>query len=188
MKIKITRNKQAMRQRDPQKLTKLMHNQLIKLWKRCVQEFVLETSKHIAIDTGMSMASLLPLAAKVRLASTIASKISGASNGARGSYTSTRYGYTGSKSVAHGKRLGKEAYKLSFGTPQNPKLHFEFDIVVLQHYLHESVGNYARSHHWQSIKHGQDAFLSAWDILVDDYVNAREINNWLLTGAFKSVK
>jgi len=145
---------------------------------------------HIAIDTGMSMASMMPLAAKVQLATFLRSKISGSSGGTRRGYTDMNYNYSRSqqKSIAHGQRLGSKAYDLSFGSTLNPHMTFEFDIVVLQHHLHESSANYKQSHHWESLDRGKKAFLTAWNNLHSEYVNPIEINRWILTGVWRSAK
>lgn len=168
------------------KLRVEVHKQLIKLWKECIEEFVREASKHIAIDTGMSMASMMPLAAKVRMASFLRSKIQGKSSGPKRGYTDMNFQYHKSqfKSVAHGQRLGKRAYILRFGTPTLPNLSFEFDITVLQHWLHEDAANYQRSHNWQSLVKAKKAFLEAWDAFLPYFVDAYAINNWLLTGQY----
>lgn len=190
MKLSIKRNFRHAQQRDSAVLKKHVHNQLIKLWKRCVREFVIEASIHVAIDSGMSMASMMPLAAKVRLATFLRSKITGSSRGTRSGYTDMNFSYSGSqqKSIAHGQRLGARAYDLTFGSTLNPRMTFEFNIVVLQHFLHESSSNYKRSHNWQSLNNAKKAFLSAWDILYYDYVNPRDINRWILTGVWHSAK
>ena len=167
-----------------------MHKQLEKLWKECVRAFIREASLRIAIDTGMSAASMLPLAAKVRLASFLRAQISGASRGTRRGYTDMDFTYNKSqmKSMAHGQRLGQKAYKLSFGSPLNPKLTFDFDIVVLQHWLHDSSSNYQRSSNWKSLEIAKAEFLSTWKRLLPTYINPIEINRWLITGVFRSAK
>jgi hypothetical protein len=190
MKLTLTRKRGRGKRRDPAVLRKHTHDQLVKLWKECVKSFVIETSRYMAIDTGMSMASLLPLAAKVRLASTIRATISGASAGPRTGYTDMNFTYHRNqrKSIAHGRRLGDKAYQLRFGSPSNPALVFEFDIVVLQHHLHESLANYRRSKDWQSLERGREAFLATWNELLPVYINPAEINDWLITGVWKSAR
>lgn len=135
------------------------------------------------------MASMMPLAAKVQLASFLRSRLTGVASGSRRSYSSTKFpAGSGLKSISNGQRLGARAYDLTFGTPISPQLTFEFNIVVLQHYLHESSANYQKSHNWQSLERGKDAFLAAWRILIDDYVREEDINRWILTGVWRSAK
>jgi len=188
LRLTIKRDYRHAQKRDSAVLKRHVHKQLERLWKRCVQEFIKEASLHIAIDTGMSMASMMPLAAKVQLASFLRSRITGSSGGPRRGYTDMNFNYNPSqqKSIAHGQRLGARAYDLTFGSTLNPKLTFEFNIVVLQHYLHESSSNYKRSHHWQSLERGREAFLAAWNILHDEYVNPQDINRWILTGVWRA--
>lgn len=134
------------------------------------------------------MASMMPLAAKVQLASFLRGQITGVSSGPRSGYTDMNYNYSRSqqKSIAHGQRLGARAYDLTFGSTLNPHMTFEFNIVVLQHHLHESTANYQRSHNWQSMDAGKKAFLDAWNILYDDYINPQDINRWILTGVWRA--
>ncbi len=188
MKLTLTRSAKHSEIRDPAILKKHVHKQIVKLWKRCVGEFVKEVSKHVAIDTGMSMASLMPLAAKVRLASFLRSKISGMSKGHKKGYTDKNFQYhpDRNRSKTLGERLGSDAYNLSFGSPLSPDLTFSFDIVVLQYWLHESKSNYSGSGHWQSIKKGERVFLRTWKALYGIYVNPKDINTWILTGVWHS--
>lgn len=191
MKISYKRPKRHSQTRLVGTMKKHLHGQLIKLWQACIREFVIETTRHIAIDTGMSAASLVPLAAKVRLASFLRAQIAGGvKRPARRGYTDMNFQYSPDalKSRAHGERLGRDAYKISFGTPLAPNLSFEFEIVVLQHLLHESVANYKRSHNWESLEKGKKAFIDSWEILLPDYISAEDINRWIVTGVFRSAK
>lgn len=155
------------------------HKRLIRLWKICIGEFVREASRAVAIDTGMSAASFMPLAARVRLATDLRSYINGApgSRKAKPGYNSTAYpGLSRFKSRAHGENLGRRAYDIELGTQSNPRMVFEFNIVVLQYAIHETQSN------WKSLQKGVRAFISTWNKLLPDYVSAEEINTWILTG------
>lgn len=164
------------------KLQKYIYKQLVRLWKDCVQAFILETIKHIRVDTGMSRASLQPLGAQVGLRSLIIETLRG--KGPKRIYNSYDFpGIKGKlKSRAHGEKLGKKAYTLKFGTQNNPQLIFEFHIVVLQHYLHESSAHYSKSKNWQSLTKGKEAFLDFWNQNFDKYISKKNIYNFFLTG------
>ena len=153
---------------------KRYHNRLKQLWRDCVKEFILSTVDVMKIDTGMSVASLAPLAARVRLKTLILETARG--RGPRkgltnldGSYEPTRY-----KSKAEGQRLGQTAYALEFGTPSAPNLEFKFDIVVFQHQFHEPT--------WQSLKNGEQAFINYFEQNFDSYVDADDLVRYLMLG------
>jgi len=153
---------------------KRYHDRLKRLWRDSVKAFILATVDVMKIDTGMSVASLAPLAAKVRLKTLILETARG--RGPRrgltnldGSYEPTRY-----KSKAEGQRLGQTAYTLSFGTPQAPSLEFRFDIVVFQHQFHEPT--------WQSLRKGEQAFVDYFEKNFDAYINADDLVRYLMIG------
>lgn len=138
---------------------KYIHTQLIRLWKQSVAEFVRVAAQEIAIDTGMSRASLEPLAANIRLASALAESARGMGASPRkgafdleGNWHSDRM-----RSKAAGRREGEKAYNLSFGTPLRPNMVFDFKIVVWQYKVHE-LGMFGNDP-WNSLGKGRDAFL-----------------------------
>ncbi len=149
-------------------------NELKQLWQECIRAFVNEAVKHIHIDTGMSMASLQPLASRVNIPLAISESLRG--------YGPRKYsppddwegeGKGGVKGPALGASLGQKAYIIEFGTPTNPHLSFRFDIVVFQHYLHEASENYAASvsQNWRSLEKARDAFLNHWNANINSRIN-----------------
>jgi len=146
------------------------------LWRGAVGAFVLETASRIAIDTGMSVASLRPLGSKVRLKTTLIESFRG--KGPKPPHKNLQI-FTDNnglpKSEASGEMLGQKAYKLSFGTKSMPNLIFEFKIVVFQHYIHESGAHAANSKNWESLSYGQEAFIR---FIEDNY--ARYIGNTII--------
>ena len=120
---------------------------MTRLWDDSIAEFVREVAFALAphIDTGMSIASLAPLGARVKLRSQI---MAAASAGSKGTKSGGRFlgasgtagrGFT--KSISMGERLGENAFSIKYPTLGNYTLDFEFHIVVLQHFLHESYSN-----------------------------------------------
>jgi len=157
MKITVTRRFKNI---DRPAAYKYVYDAIVGLWKECVYVFVNEASKHIVIDSGMSQASLLPLAANVRLASAIQESIRGFSpTPYKGVYSAAGvWNPNGYRSQAEGQRRGTKAYELSFGTPMNIDLTFSFKILVYQWYLHE-VGVHGKPT-WDALKLGRRAFTS----------------------------
>lgn len=157
MKITITRK---FRNIDRPAAYKYVYKAITDLWKECVYVFVNEASKHIVIDSGMSQASLLPLAANVRLASAIQESIRGFSpKPYKGVYSATGvWNPNGYRSQAEGMRRGTKAYELSFGTPMDLDLKFSFKILVYQWKLHE-LGVHNKPT-WDALKLGKQAFIS----------------------------
>ncbi len=171
--------------KSPTPLYKYIHNQLIRLWKASVQEFIREAISVMSIDTGMSVASFEPLAAKVRLRSQIEQSLRGF--GARRGHKKIKDArFTDNigpfKSRALGQRLGEKAYELEFGSPVDPKFLFKFKIVVYQHYLQESTVNMNVSKNWQSIEAGKKAFETFFNENASKFVTSEAIINWLRTG------
>jgi len=150
---------------DEQQVFRYVHTALIRLWKESVRAFVREAVKHIHIDTGMSYASLLPLAAQVRLREEIAVGLTFAGAAKRGfknlsgvfADNNARF-----KSKTFGEQLGRTAFNLKFGTPQAPDLLFQFKIVVFQYFLHDET-HYSYSQNWRSISQARIAFLETFN-------------------------
>jgi hypothetical protein len=133
------------------------------------------------VDTGMSKASLMPLAVEIGWKEYIMSMMS--SNGVKPAHQGL-YGEWASnndlpKSPASGVMLGRNAYDLSFGTPHSPELKFSFKIVVFQHFIHES-NVIPNSGNWQSLDAGKAAFLKTWAEDFDYYVDPSKIKGYLL--------
>lgn len=180
--VAITGNFEHLKNKS--KVQKYVHKILIRLWRDCIKEFILATADNIAVDTGMSKASLIPLAREVQLKTIIADAARGF--GPRKGYTdmSGTYHPDQVRSPEHGERLGQSAYTLEFGTPTNPELLFNFNIVVFQYFLHESLENYQNSSNWKSLEKGKKAFLDYWNKNYDKgkYEISKSVTRWLIEG------
>lgn len=159
------------------------------LWEDSTRAFVaaIVASESIHIDTGMSFATLLPLAKKVKLLDLVMAgipvgKVGGKYNPGSNWPKAGEY-----KTAEHGKILGKKAYKLRFGTAKNPTFIFEFDIVVLQYYLHETGLANNSTGAWHSLDIGKAAFLDFFHNHFDAYmpkigeIIVRETRKWRKT-------
>jgi hypothetical protein len=153
-----------------------VHRDLTRLWRDSVKEFIVATADAMAVDTGMSVASLEPLAAKVRLATLIReiSRGKGPKRGHKnltGNFSSNNAQF---KSRNFGRQLGREAFDLSFGTPQSPVLTFNFKIVVFQHFLQENgLGN---GDVWASLAKGREAFLTFFNTEAPRRIDGNKIS------------
>jgi len=171
MRIKITGPLTTKKRVPLDSVLKTHHQRLKRLWRDSVKAFVLGAMDAMTVVTGMSVASLQPLAAQVRLQTIVLETLRGKGPKNRKGFTDLGGGYHAnqSKSRAHGRRLGQRAYKLSFGTPRNPDLRFEFEIVVFQHEWHERT--------WKSLEKGKEAFVAHFEtnfasvVRVDDLVS-----------------
>jgi len=118
-------------------VTQELERSLSRLFKGAVNAFLREILGAMETDTGMSTASLQPLAARVRTRTQVIEAARGF--GPRRWYKDySDYGFGGDdtiyqfKSRALGERLGRESYIFDItGT----KAVFKFKYAVLQHYL-----------------------------------------------------
>jgi hypothetical protein len=150
-----------------QDVSKKMHEQLKTCWREAVRAFILETIKHIRVDTGMSMASLYGVASNstIRIGNVMWAELLGKGPHRPkqtyvtldGTVMSKQY-----KSKELGQQLGKDpkTYEIGFGTPQNLDLLFRFKVVVYQYKLREN--GFDGEAPWDSIGYGKLAFLEAW--------------------------
>lgn len=103
--------------------------------------FVESAVQHVHIDTGMSAASLEPLAKAAK--TTILDKFT-AKRVRRGVTSMTgRYYKNRIKGISEGIKAGKTAYKFNYGSYQRPIMSFTFQIKVWQYWYWESD--------WQSL-------------------------------------
>jgi len=162
MEVKFDR---PVRRVNEQAVFRYVHNALIKLWKESIRAFVREAVKHIHIDTGMSYASLMPLAAQVRLREEVGSALA-LTNPAKAGFKNLTGQFASNnarfKSKTFGEQLGREAFDIKFGTDKSPNLSFQFHIVVFQHFLHDEP-RYQYSGNWQSMSQARTAFLETFN-------------------------
>lgn len=163
----------------------VVHKALIRLWRDSVKEFIIATADAMSVDTGMSIASLQPLGAKVGFATLIRESLRGKGpkrghSKAHGAFSNNNAPF---KSRALGERLGRDAFDLEFGTPNVPVLKFTFKIVVLQHRLNDAgLGNVPNPPMWRSIEKGTVAFKQFFNENLPRRLPGRAIARMLLTG------
>ena len=141
--------------------------------------FIAEVARHIRIDTGMSIASLYPLAVEVNFDNILAAQLRG-KGPTRVQYYKPKdprfsEGYGRIKWWKLGEELGgsPRAYSLEFGMPSKPVAHFHFKIVVLQYYLHESGLAINSTTPWDSLTKGREALVNYWNQNADKRLGQR---------------
>lgn len=156
-------------------------------WREAAREFFRVVSQRVTVDTGMSMASMLPLAGKVRAAKLLQQKISEERTKPKKPYV-TLAGTVHSeqrKTITKGKEAGRRAlssgrHEISFGTPNTPQLVFKFEVVVFQFQIRD-LGLDGKEA-WNAIEAGREAFLKRWAEVFPEYIRSKELLDWFLTG------
>lgn len=146
------------------------------LWKDCTKEFILAVIRSTLVDTTMTRASLLPLAAFIKFKTVAqAEATQGRKSGIRQGLTliSGEYISEGFRSANQGMQLGERAYEIDYGTISNPRWEFEFRIVVFQHLFWEP-----KQHSLEAGKAAFIAHLETWR----EYYSEDEFLMTLLTG------
>ncbi len=166
------------------RLKKQIHAQASRFWRDAINVFLDAMADRIAVDTGMSMASLGPLAKEVRRKTAFLQAIRGMGPKFRSKNYSGYKNDTGLvKSKAAGTRLGEAAYTLSFGSPTTPVFKLSFEIAVFQFYLWEfglAKGNEGKS--WGALDAGRTAFLDFVQTKYATYFSADIISRWIFEG------
>lgn len=165
----------------------VVHRALVRLWRDSVKEFIVVTADAMSVDTGMSVASLQPLGAKVGFATLIRESLRGKGPKRRSPKDKPTGEFANNdgpfKSRALGERLGQDAFELEFGTPNVPVLLFKFKIVVLQHRLNDAgLGNVPNPPMWRSIAKGTIAFKQFFNENLPRRLPGRAVARMLLTG------
>lgn len=184
MIVEITRPKRRV---EVERMFKYVHTGLMRLWRDSIRAFVREAVKYVVIDTGMSYASMLPLAAQVRIRDEIEAGMIGVGKPKSG-FKNLSGGFASNnarfKSKTLGEQLGKEAFTIKFGTPRRPELTFTFHLVVFQYFLQEEQrGPGYVSSNWRTLPKARQAFLDTFHAGLDsgEYIDGRILLD-VLTG------
>jgi len=140
---------------NPTRFNKILFDEASRIFGEAALEFIRETAKHVAVDTGMSLASLRAAGDSLGVGDSGISITPkrGPRPGfvppelpyVKGSTDMSRY-----KSIKEGIAAGKDAAKIIAGSPSKPVFRFEFTIKVFQYLYWEAI--------WQSTLYGQEAF------------------------------
>ena len=148
-----------------EKYLKKYHEAMIRLYKDAAAEFVWRTVQEIHVDTGMSAASLEPLAESV--GTSILGDISPFIKHGERNWGTTMSGLSQKgriRSIDAGFRAGQSAFRFSFGSVKNPYFIFEFKINVYQYSFWEYKGN------WRSLEKGLEYFVDFVESNYEEYV------------------
>lgn len=159
-----------------------------RLCRDATKAFIETTVDHIMVDTGMSAASLQPLAAQVGLKKALAASLRG--SGPKRRRTEPYGAFTDNgmiKSVAQGQRLGAKSYTYTFSGPGEMRFVLEFDIPVLQWYLHEfgyavDMNSGAPQPAWNALDYGAQAFEAYVSKNWVNVMKPRDMLRWVTTG------
>jgi hypothetical protein len=117
------------------------YNAMKRLMRDAAVVFVHSAVENVHVDTGMSAASLEPMAKKVR--TSILPKISPKRSRFGGMTMTGRYVPKKIRSVFEGTQVGRTAYKFNYGSRNRPYMSFQFQIKVWQYWYWEPQ--------WQSL-------------------------------------
>lgn len=180
--MKISYSKMIRRRPSATKINKRNYERLKRLWRDAIQVYLRAIALEgvIKVDTGMSKASLLPLARAVRMLGEVRATISPQRPPTKGmTDISGTYHPNRSKSVAEGERAGQGAFNISYGNPKRIVFHFSFETRVYQYFLHE-IGAGGKSA-WNSLEIGRAAMLEFIRQNWTSYADMEDFR-WLITG------
>lgn len=164
-----------------QRITKAEHTKLSHLWDESARAFLraIVLSDVIRVDTGMSKASLLPLARYLRMYTEVKGTIHPKNDEQKGSFTIDGVWQPAvNRSAAAGEASSRlrAGYNILYGSSKRMVFVFEFEVRVWQYLIHEQgLGKGAA---WDTIQTGRDAFN---DYLFNNF-NLFDLREWGLHG------
>jgi hypothetical protein len=148
-----------------EKYNKEFHKGMTQLWRDAAAEFVSAIIyESIHYDTGMSAASLLPLAKKVRIKTRIRGSILLFREVSRRkglTHLSGEYDPSLYRSIKEGIRRGTD-FRITYGSVKRPYMILEFHIKVYQWLRWE--------YEWKTLEHGANAFKYFIETHADEYI------------------
>jgi hypothetical protein len=132
--------------------SKKHHEAIQELIREAIRVFVHTiVQSYIVIDTGMSAASLEPLAQEVdtTIIDIVAARRKRAVRKGRTTLSGTWY-RNSKRDMEAGVKAGYNAYTIKYGSVNQPLVNFEFRIKVFQYMLHEPS--------WQTLENGISSF------------------------------
>ena len=143
-----------------QRITKLEHKKLSHLWDESARAFLraIVLSDIIRVDTGMSKASLLPLARYLRMYTEVRSTISpkGDKKGAFDVDGAWHPEATRGTALGEASSTRRAGYNVLYGSPKRMVFVFDFEIRVWQYLIYEQ--GLGKGKAWATIDTGRAAF------------------------------
>lgn len=170
MSFKVEQRKSALKglrgRGAAEKITKAEHTRLSHVWDDCARAYLraIALSDIIKVDTGMSKASLLPIARLLKMYTEVKGSISGAKKKKGVFDIDGGWHKDGERSVAAGEASNrlKAGHNLLHGSPKRMVFVFDFEITVWQ-YLLRDQNSIGKDKAWQTIEVGRAAFQEHFD-------------------------
>jgi len=164
-----------------QKITKAEHTKLSHLWDDSAKAFLraIVLSDVIKVDTGMSKASLLPLARYLKMYTAVKGSINPKNSEQRGSFTLDGVWQPDiNRSAALGEASSslRAGYNILYGSNKRMVFVFDFEVRVWQYLLHEQ--GLGKGPAWDTISIGRAAF---YDHLTNNFT-LFDLREWGLHG------
>lgn len=159
--FRVKRTRKVSAQMDAIKLSATSKRGFTTVFRGAIKAFITAAADRIHVDTGMSLASLIPLARELRAGKFVEAQIAAQQkNEFRLGYTDMNgvYHANQERSPEHGESLGEDAYAITIRADNSLRARFMFKIPVFQYSYHED--------RWQSILYGRQAAL---EYLVDNF-------------------
>lgn len=166
-----------------------LFRQLSAYWSDAVGAGLVAISKRVRVDTGMSAASLLPLAEETGVFEEILDSIR-PKRSRRSGHKNLQHPWSDNnakwKTLDLGydiatKALRSGEHNVSFGTENVPQFNFRFEIVVFQYHIHELGPN---GNNWRTLNTGNRAIKSFLKTERRRYISGRSFIEYLFTGKF----
>lgn len=144
-----------------QRITQLEHKRLSKVWDDSARAFLraIALTDIIHVDTGMSKASLLPLARYLRMYTEVKATINPQRKKVQGAFgLDGDWDKEAERSMATGQASSRKraGYNVLYGSNKRMVFVFDFEIRVWQYLIHEQgAGKLAA---WNTIQVGREAF------------------------------
>lgn len=166
-----------------------LHKKIKTAWRSAIKAFINSVYEDIEpfIDTGMSAGSLIPVAKAVNMKGILVESLRGRALGTGHGLYKANGPFAGGpveKSISAGEELGERprGFEIEYGTPDNPQFIFDFNIRVLQFYLHNYGLAQPFTYHWDVFPKAEEAFKEKWESEVDRLFTRNMINNLIRKG------
>lgn len=156
------------------KITKELQVNMSRLWRDSTKAFVVAVSKRMLhMETGMSKASLIPLARQARAITALTKNFGSHVKERKGAYDIHGvYHSDWVRNKAQGERIGEKAFEYKVPpTKKRMVFHFSYEIAVWQYLLHEK--GFSSKEAWESLDAGRAAFKDYYNANFDSYVHKK---------------
>lgn len=153
----------------------LLLEALEELFTDAFEQFVRETVDASFIRTGMSRASLIPIAKKLGFGQELQSEIQAASLLTRRKGYGKPWNPSAVSDIAHGIRIGQSSFTLNMGTKAQDVYELKFDMNVFQHQHWEGNTTPKSNKTQKALQAGSEAFEAFIEGNFDRYITPKLI-------------